>query len=331
MRNRAAFPQFRAVLVEIETLLAAIEPDQQHYRLMQRVLGKLRQDFFADKIFPALVVPTLAWRALGRSENQALYILNAAHFLFYAFLDLTDDVEDHELNDPLWGQLGDPIAINAGTSLLFAALLMLDRLADQGVKTGRLSQLHRLFTQAGWYLSIGQHRDLASWRTAELSVAEVLETHRLKTGTSVRLYLESAALLAGAKSAQQASLAALGEALGVMVQILGDWINLQRPLSSDLQNHCQSLPLALLRQKLPSDAREVYLAAWLGAPKDAAAHDIMRHLLVRYDVAPEINRLLAQYRERALSALEQLRRSGCDVTDLRAFLDRFQPIGAGGD
>lgn len=326
MLNAKFYPQLRAVLSEIEAFMSMWQRDEAHYRLLQRALGKLRRDFFSDKVFPAMVVPTLAWQSLRRDESQALYLLNAAHFLFYAFLDLTDDVEDGELDDPLWQQLGAPIATNAGTSFCFAALLMLDRLASHGVKPKQVAELKTMFVESGWFLTIGQHRDLASARHTDLDAAAVLETHRLKTGTSVRLYLESAAVLARAKPAQREHFAALGESLGVMVQIIGDWINVQRPYSSDLANHCQSLPLVLLRRALPLDDRDVFQAAWLAAPKDQAAHMVMRHLLRKHEVAIAMDELLDARRSRVLESIEALRRSGCEVRDLERFVARFGSI-----
>lgn len=331
MLNEVYYPQLRAVLFQIEAFLAVWDPDQSHYRLIQRALAKLRQDFLADKIFPAMVVPTLAWKALGRLEGPALHTLNAAHFLFYAFLDLTDDVEDQELKDPIWTQLGAPLAINAGTSLLFGALLMLDRLTECKVKTRQVEALRRLFIEAGWFLTVGQHRDLASSRAYHLSADDVLKTHRLKTGTSVRLYLESAALLAGAKAPQQKYFAVLGEAMGVMVQIIGDWRNLQQPISSDLHNRCQSLPLVLLQQHLPITDLEIYQAAILGATRESTAigaNDVIRHLLHKHKISKPLNELLSQSRNKALESLENLRRSGCEVRELHQFVSRFAPIEA---
>ena len=329
MLNAAYYPQLRAVLLEIEAFLQAWDPDQAHYRLMQRSLAKLRQDFLSDKIFPAMVVPTLAWKALGREESSALHVLNAAHFLFYAFLDLTDDVEDDELEDPLWHQLGKPIAINAGTSLMFAGLLMLDRLALHKIKTQRIETLRRMFIASGWFLSVGQHRDLASARALSLSAEDVLTTHRLKTGSSVRLYLESAAVLAGAKPVQQQHFAELGKNMGVMVQCIGDWRNLQAPISSDLGNHCQSLPLVLLQERLQPADRETFEAALLGAVRSETAfgaNEVMRHLLGRYGIVEPLNQLLTRARNHALEQLEWLRRGGCETQALEKFVKRFAPI-----
>lgn len=326
MLNQTYYPVFREVLRETELLLSELHEDDSHYRLLQRSLGKLRQDFLKDRVFPALIVPGLAWQALGRENSRALWVLNAAHYLFYAFLDLTDDIEDHELTDPLWRQLGDPLAINAGTGLLFASLLMLDRLKGEVKSARTIDALRRLFILAGWQLTAGQHRDLASSRAGVLSAETVLRTHQLKTGTSVGLYLESAALLAGAKPAQRRHFAALGRALGVMVQIRGDWVNVLTPFSSDLANGCQSLPLALLRGRLEGQDKDIYLAALQQAPQDQAAHDIVRHLLNKYTVTEPMHELLEARRTEVMSLLKRLQGSGCEIAELERFVARFQPI-----
>ncbi len=328
MLNQRYYPVFREVLIETEHLLAELHEDDGHYRVLQRALGKLRQDFLNDRVFPALIVPGLAWQALGLEDSRALYVLNAAHYLFYAFLDLTDDVEDHELDDPLWRQLGEPLAINTGTSLLFASLLMLDRLKGQVKSHKTIETLKTLFIKAGWQLTAGQHRDLASGRSQSLSAEDVLRTHQLKTGTSVGLYLESAALLAGAKPKQRKLFAELGRHLGVMVQIRGDWVNVMTPFSSDFANACQSLPLALLSQCLNQSQADqaIYQAAQLRAAQDQAAHDIVRHLLKKHAVAEPMHELLEAQRQEVNRLLSRLEKNDCDISALTSFISRFQPI-----
>lgn len=329
MLNAAYYPQLRAVLLEIEALLAGWDPDAEHRRLLQRCLGKLRQDFLADKIFPAMVVPTLAWRALGHAETPALYVLNAAHFMFYAFLDLTDDVEDGELSGPFWHQQGAAVATNAGTSLLFGSLMLLDRLGRHRVRASRIEALRAMFIEAGWFLTIGQHRDLVSARAGRLKYQDVLTTHRLKTGTSVALYLASAARLAGAGTRQMRQFEALGRQIGLMVQIIGDWRNLQAGHSSDLANHCQSLPLVLLRERLNAADAEQLDAIWSGAGRpgtDLGANLALRHLLAKYRIDEPLNQLLAHSRNLALEQVEWLRRGGCHSAELLGFVQRFEPV-----
>lgn len=316
----------QAVLYNIEETLIRWQKDDYHTRLIQRALGKLRQDFLSDKVIPALVAPTMAWRALRGKDLPALYVLNTAHFLFYAFLDLTDDAEDHDLEGVLWQQLGSSLAVNTGSSLLFLSLLSLDLLKSHPPFDQKMEPLRTLFIQSGWHLTVGQHRDLASSRYPDQSAKEVLKTHALKTGSSVKLYLESAALLANASPGQQMALADLGASMGVMGQILGDWHNLQKSFSSDLANHCQSLPLALLRPVLTTDDQEIFQVAYDQAPQDQAAHTIVRHLLQKYQIAEKVNRCLEQYAQAAWAKISDLQKLNCQTAELEQFLKRFLPV-----
>ncbi|MBF2054472.1 MAG: polyprenyl synthetase family protein [Candidatus Sericytochromatia bacterium] len=330
MLNSRFYPAFAAVLQQIDALLAGVSLDQQHERLLQRALDKLRQEFMEDKVFPALSVPSLAWTALGRSaDDPQLTILNAAHFVFYAFLDLTDDVEDHELADPLWQQLGEPLAINTGISLLFLAELMLARLLDKGVTAERTYALQRCFSLAGWELTVGQHRDLSSGRTPRLTPAKVLQTHRLKTGTSVALYLETPALLAGAAAPVQQSFRQLGQQLGLAVQLRGDWANLLTPWSSDFGNRCQNYPLACLSEALQGRDQNLWQALQQRSSSDPAAHDLMRWLLGRYHIHRQVQQGLDQILQSASTLLAQLAAGGCETQGLQSFVARFkQPLEA---
>lgn len=326
MLNQRFYPAFAEVLRQIDTLLARVSLDPQHERLLQRALGKLRQEFMDDKVFPALSVPSLAWTALGKApDDPQLTLLNAAHFVFYAFLDLTDDVEDHELADPLWQQVGEPLAINTGTSLLFLAELMLERLLDYGVTTASAYALQRCFSLAGWELTVGQHRDLSSGRSPRLTPAEVFQTHRLKTGTSVALYLETPALLAGAAIPVQQTFRQLGQQLGLAVQLRGDWANLLTPWSSDFGNGCQNYPLACLNAALQTADQSLWQALQQRAANDPAAHDLMRWLLGRYQIHLQVQQSLDQCLQAAQSLLSQLAAAGCNTQDLQGFVARFSP------
>lgn len=323
-----AFLTLRAMLLEIDGLLADVSLDPLHERLLQRVLDKLRSEFMAQKIFPALLAPAMAWRALHLDpEDRRLHVLCAAHMLFYAFLDITDDVEDQELSAPIWRQLGPALAINAGTSLMFLSQLMLARLDSCGVSERIQHQLSQLFMQAGWCLSVGQHRDLSSPRLRdELTPADVLNTHLLKTGSSVRLYLESVAVLLELPPTGRADLAELGECLGVLVQILGDWHNVQQAFSSDLANGCATLPLVMLQAQVSSSDLETLRVAQATAPHQEAAHAIVRHLLSKYATHTALNALILERRQQASACLDRLQAAGCETTELLRFLKRFQRI-----
>ncbi|MGV3527116.1 MAG: polyprenyl synthetase family protein [Candidatus Sericytochromatia bacterium] len=326
--DHQAFLTLRAMLLEIDALLAEVSLDVLHERLLQRVLDKLRSEFMAQKIFPALLAPAMTWRALHQpSDDPRLAVLCAAHMLFYAFLDITDDVEDQELSAPIWRQLGPALAINAGTSLMFLSQLMLQRLSTWGVSAATQQELGQLFMQAGWCLSVGQHRDLSSPRLSEQWRSDdVLNTHLLKTGSSVRLYLESVAVLCETSPELRADLAELGTCLGALVQMLGDWHNLQQPLSSDLANGCAALPLIILQEQVSAADLDTLRVAQASARHEPAAHDIVRHLLKKYAVHSTLNALILNRREQASACLARLHAAGCETGELLGFLKRFRRI-----
>lgn len=326
MFNSRYLPFFQAALGEIEMLLTRHEHDSHHYRLLHHVLDQLRRDFFQDKLIPSLLVPAMAWKALGQTHERSLDILNASQILFYAFLDITDDAEDQDLNPRYWKVLGPALAINAGTSLLFLSQLMLEQLQECPRRQSQIHPLQQLFMRAGWRLTVGQHRDLAGARLAPLAPEEVLHTHRLKAGSSVRLYLESAAVLARAQPVHQEALAQLGEIWGCILQIRGDWQNLDAAWSSDLANGIESYPIALLRSVLPPEEQEK-LAQFLSlARSEKPAHLYLRHLCNRHALHHQVNATLTALREAAEAEVARLQ--GCETRELLDFLGRMKDLEA---
>jgi geranylgeranyl pyrophosphate synthase len=327
MINQRFYPLFRQVFLEIEETLWLWDCDTGHQRQLHRALDKLRQDFWADRVFPALMGPWLSWGALGREPDAALRGLGVAHVLFYAFLDLTDDVEDHELNPAQWSSDSEAVAINTGTGLLFLALLALERLAEVGITAPQISELRLMFCQAGWRLTAGQYRDLTSVAVPLGETAFALETIRLKTGTSVRLYFQSAARLAGADPVLEEMLGLFGEQLGLLAQLRGDYLNLfVQPTSSDLSNGCRTLPLHLAFTHLSPDDRELLETALKQAVTDQAAHTVIRHLLRKSDCRTSLNLRLEACRTEAERLLGQLDAQGCQIAELSLFLSRLQNL-----
>jgi geranylgeranyl pyrophosphate synthase len=326
--NQRFYPLFRQVFLEVEQILRIWQADKYQARQLNNALGKLRRDFFDDKVFPALIGPWLAWQAIQpNSQATELTTLGAAHTLFYAFLDLTDDVEDNELSEQDWPEGSEAVAINTGSGLLFLALLALERLSAQGVSASVLAHLRLLFCQAGWYLTAGQHRDLISNQGVFTHPDEAITTMTLKTGTSVKLYFQSAAHLARATPEIEMLFANLGQAIGIMAQIRGDYLNIWEHLpSSDLSNHCQTLPILIGRHYLAENDQETLLVALAKAHQDLAAHTIIRHLLDKCQTRQHLNHYLETHRQKAQRNLDALTESGIQTQELSLFLDRIKAI-----
>lgn len=325
MNNARYFDLFQGSFRAVSQVLTHWEGDLTHTKLLDYALSKLRDDFMDDKVFPALMAPLLAYQSF-KTPDPPFETLAAAHLLFYCFLDLTDDVEDHELETSVWHELGDALAINAGTSLLFLSLLALDHLLEQEVTIARVSELKSLFHEAGWKLTVGQHRDLYSRHQYTLTPEACLKTMSLKTGTSVGLYFESSACLAGAPQEAQTHFKKLGQALGTLMQIRSDYQNMMdSALSSDLKNRQITLPMSVLLQKTQGDDKATLDLCLERGSKDPAAHMILRHQLKKYQVKQDLNALMVPLRETINTLVEHLENS-CDVSALRQFIGRVKPL-----
>lgn len=323
MRNQRYLPELLSTLRVVDDWLLRSELDPLHRRLLQQSLAPLRQDFFADKLIPALIFPVLTWEAMEQEPQTAFVQLAAVHFLFYGFLDLTDDVEDRDLSGALWEDVGEGAAINAGTSLLFLSLNLLHALP---VSASVKLDLHRQFSEAGYCLTVGQQRDLLSHRWPEQGIAEVLQTHLLKTGSSVALYLRSTATLAGATAMQCQQWEALGHALGIGAQILGDWRDTEDTPGSDFANGCESVPLQLLRQRV--DAKDAAFLAQLlvqarHGQEEALPFDMYRYLLRKYAVREAVLDLMGVYQQRIEASLQALAKTGINTAGFHPFVERL--------
>lgn len=327
MINQTYYSLFRQVFLEVEQSLRQWHCDPSHSHWINHALDTLRQDYLADKVFPALMGPWLAWQALGKENEAQLYILSAAHVLFYAFLDLTDDVEDQELDPQRWPSGQEALATNIGTSLLFLSLLSLERLRTVGVKPQKIASLRQMFCRAGWLLTAGQHRDLLSGAEPSNTPETVLKTMTLKTGTSVRLYFQSTARLAGAHATIEKQLGNLGEFLGLLAQVRGDYHNIfSAPVSTDLRNRCVTLPIVLSRPVLTASDQETLDIALAQANQDQAAHTVIRYLLRKAGCRELLNQWLEHYRAQAQQILAGLAQAGLNTLELQRFLERLKPL-----
>lgn len=331
MRNQRYVTGFQRMLHEADAFLSCCELDPLHTRLMQESLNQLRQDFFADKMIPALVFPEMTREALGHDPSAIFDTLGAVHFFFYGFLDLTDDVEDRDLKGDLWQDMGEPAAINIGTSLLFLSFNLLNSLA---LAPELKLRLHQQFSEAGYALTVGQHRDLLSFRTStyqEHTVEDALTTHLLKTGTSLALYLTSTACAAGANLTVQAHFEALGHALGIVLQILGDWRDTEVPCSPDFANRCQSVPLSLLQSQASAEdrlylshlSRQAHEASMSPDGQTTLPFEMYRYLLRKYAVVTHVQVLLDRYLAQASDCLHALAQQGVNIAGFTDFLARF--------
>lgn len=116
---------------------------------------------------------------------------------------------------------GEDFALLAGDALLTEAFMLLAKnYADSGFLVGRLTEL--VSEAAGIRGMVGgQSIDLRAGEK-QMSLEELTHLHRLKTGALIRLSVEGAAVIAGAKPSDIESLKKFGEGLGLAFQVADD-------------------------------------------------------------------------------------------------------------
>lgn len=116
---------------------------------------------------------------------------------------------------------GEDMALLAGDALLTEAFLMIATYYSD--TTSLAAPLARLLSEAAGVRGMvgGQAIDLRAG-DRKFNLEELTHLHRLKTGAMIRVAVEGAALIAGAKPSEIESLRHFGEGLGLAFQIADD-------------------------------------------------------------------------------------------------------------
>lgn len=158
----------------------------------------------------------------GGAEPRAVEAVARAIELLHAGSLIVDDVEDaaeERRGAPALHHLvGAPIAINTGTWMYFRALTALDEAGlDPRALRVALHALHAC--HLGQALDLGARLDTLESRDVPAVVAA---TTRLKTGALTAMAAQLGAIAAGAAPAIEEAIRALGERVGVGLQMLDD-------------------------------------------------------------------------------------------------------------
>ncbi len=116
---------------------------------------------------------------------------------------------------------GEDFALLAGDALLTESFLVLANAYGDNAKV--FPELIKLLSDAAGIRGMvgGQAIDLRAGRK-QMTLAELTELHRLKTGALIRVSVEGAALISGADRDQTQNLRKFGEGLGLAFQVADD-------------------------------------------------------------------------------------------------------------
>jgi len=222
--------------------------------LQRAVLLKAIGSFEREGHWPIIDFPLSLHRALGGHEATGEAVAGACA-LFYAYADVTDDAEDHDLSADPWHQWGWEQAVNTGNALLFACLQFLfDRLG-----TERAAPLVEAFVRGGWTMTSGQAQDLLGQSAQDPRLAAYLEAIQGKSGASFGAYAQVTALANGRPLDEAEAFRELGERMGMLFQTMNDTHELWGSrLSPDFANRRLSFPIVLGHEQLRGEAAEQF-------------------------------------------------------------------------
>jgi len=203
----------------------------------------------------------LAWR-LADGEGEVPALLPFLVEVIHAGSLIVDDIEDgsrERRGGPCLHLLhGTPLALNAGTWMYFWALELVQQVP---LVASLQERLRRALADTMYGCHLGQSLDL-SVRVGALPRGDVYRavasTTALKTGALMELAARLGALAAGAGEPRVDALARFGRRLGIGLQMLDDFGNLNAPHAEDasgksledLRNGRPTWPWALAAEEL---------------------------------------------------------------------------------
>lgn len=172
------------------------------------------------------VLSLLVAELFGCSQERVMPFAVAVEMI-HTYSLIHDDLPCMDNDDMRRGKptnhkiFGEDFALLAGDALLTEAFLLIaDKYSDTNFLVGTLS---RLLSQAAGIRGMvgGQAIDLRAGKK-KFSVEELTQLHLLKTGALIRVAVEGAAVIAGARPVEIECLRKFGEGLGLAFQVADD-------------------------------------------------------------------------------------------------------------
>ncbi|GAB3598712.1 polyprenyl synthetase family protein [Microbacterium tumbae] len=293
------------------------------------------------------------WEAVARASDRtaaapdALWGVCAALEVFQAAALVHDDLIDNsdtrrgrpsahralESDHAAAGWSGDAASFGRASAILLGDLLVAwsDDLLEESIAAHpNADAVRREYARMRRDVTTGQFLDIAeesAWSVSPLDqhAERALRVISLKSARySVEEPLLLGALLAGADADQQAALRAFGHPVGMAFQlrddvlgVFGDEAVTGKPSGDDLREGKRTVLIAFTRERLPSSARAV-LDDLLGDPElDSAQVAALQATVRDAGALDRVERLIAEYAETAVRALNAARLDNAAVSGLR--------------
>jgi len=248
------------------------------------------------------LLPRLVCESIGEVP-EGFIDLTAAWLLLYAAADLMDSVQDQEIEESWWGEIGVGGALGVASGLYFSSSLTLTRL-DEKTRLADNALITADFYRGFMQMCSGQLRDIL---TENPSLEEYWQIAAAKSGAFFGVGCRAAAMLASADQTIQQAYYIFGTEIGLLIQIRDDLEDFKQLKGIERPNNgfeiWGSLPLVYVMDVLPAAVSERLVAISKEASVDQAA---LKELMDTIDSSGAGVYILAELKRHGLKALAVL-------------------------
>lgn len=232
-----------AVYARADACIAAGPFADDQKELLHLTLSRNRQCHLGNFLNEPLASFHLILQAWGRESNAQVEHMGCFLLLFLLAADLLDDVQDDDLYGKPHAAAGAAVASNNAIALLFLSWSQFHASLRLEISPSRCERFLELLDRSSLTIVAGQHLDL-TWQPSEPSQDQIASLQQAKTA-SLKLIIESAALLAGCEAPSIEHYRLYGEAFTLLVQIFDDIRDVfGKDISPDLRDNKPTYLLA---------------------------------------------------------------------------------------
>lgn len=286
------------------------------------------QESIADPIWDLLDRGGKRWRPilflliidlLGKSPKDYVdlsVIFELIHNATLIIDDLEDSSEMRRGKPATYLIYGIDIAVNAGNTLYYLPLKVLDSYKDKLDKE-TLLKVHQVYFQEMLNLGLGQATDI-TWHKGlisdqEITINQYLQMCAFKTGCLSRMAAKVGAIVGGGDEKKVEALGLLGESLGVVFQIQDDILNITenelskgKGVGEDITEGKRSLPIIYALNSLPEDKAKRLIEILKMHTNDQTLRNEAIALINEADAVSKAQKTMRELFDKALNDLDPL-------------------------
>lgn len=294
------------ILDETRSFLLSQSLHENMLKVATTALQKLTLEAQASPppvFLPCLDLPVLVAQALGKSKNSLIPPGRIATLL-YLGIDLLDDVADGDTHRH-WVGL-EPAHLQLAATTLIASLAPL-AIGEMDVSAELQNRFHKTIAGHLLKMSSGQSRDLGMTGRNPVSLEEVEEAIRGKSGEEAALFAALGALWAEASLETCLQYVALGRWVGMAAQIASDCHDLfQSEDSRDLIQGKRTLPIVFALSRMGSRERSSFHQSLEAARHDPSLRPGILQEIERHGARRFASIVVENYCQKALSVLDSV-------------------------